>query len=205
MTEQPTSPERLQKYRQKRDFHQTPEPAGGLAPEESGNRFVVQRHRARALHYDFRLEAAGVLLSWAVPKGPTLDPSAKRLAVHVEDHPLEYFDFEGVIPGGQYGSGDVIVWDWGTWTITDGADPIVATEKGDLHFDLHGVKLLGHFALVRRGARGGKEQWLLLHKNDRYAVAGWNAEEHPASVKTGKTNDEVEASSDAATWSGPDH
>ncbi len=132
-----------------------------------------------------------MLLSWAVPKGPTLDPNVKRLAVHVEDHQLEYFDFEGVIPGGQSGGGDVIVWDWGTWTITDGADPIEAIEKGDLHFDLEGERLHGHFALVRRGERGGKEQWLLLHKNDEHAVTGWDAEDYPASVKTGRTNDEL--------------
>ncbi len=198
------APERLKRYQQKRDFALTPEPAGGPAPEQSGHRFVVQRHRARALHYDFRLEAGGVLLSWAVPKGPTLDPNAKRLAVHVEDHPLEYFDFEGVIPGGQYGGGDVIVWDWGTWKITDGTDPIEATEKGDLHFDLDGERLHGHFALVRRGARGAKEQWLLLHKKDEYAVDGWDAEDHPTSVKTGRTNDEVKAAP-AATWSGSDN
>ena len=93
-----------------------------------------------------------MLLSWAVPKGPTLDPAAKRMAVHVEDHPLGYFDFEGVIPAGEYGGGDVIVWDWGTWQLTDADDPIAAVEAGDLHFDLFGEKLRGHFALVRRGA-----------------------------------------------------
>jgi bifunctional non-homologous end joining protein LigD len=205
MAPRSTAPERLRKYQQKRDFDKTPEPSGAHAPPpKGGNRFVVQRHRARALHYDFRLEADGVLLSWAVPKGPTLDPKAKRLAVHVEDHPLDYFDFEGVIPGGEYGGGDVIVWDWGTWSITDGADPVAAAEKGDLHFDVHGERLNGHFALVRRGARGGKEQWLLLHKNDEYAVAGWDAEDHPTSVKTGRTNDEVKAAP-AATWSGSDN
>jgi bifunctional non-homologous end joining protein LigD len=122
------------------------------------------------------------------------------MAVHVEDHPLEYFDFEGVIPGKQYGAGDVIVWDWGTWRIDDDVDPIAATEAGDLHFDLFGEKLSGHFALVRRGARDGKEQWLLLHKHDEHAVPGWDAEDHPRSVKTGRTNDEVKAAP-AATWS----
>jgi bifunctional non-homologous end joining protein LigD len=122
------------------------------------------------------------------------------MAVHVEDHPLEYFDFEGVIPKGEYGGGDVIVWDWGTWEITDGADPIAAVEAGDLHFDLYGQKLRGHFALVRRGAQGSKEQWLLIKKNDEFAVDGWDGEDFPWSVKSGRTNDEVK-SAPAATWS----
>jgi bifunctional non-homologous end joining protein LigD len=187
------SRERLKRYRQKRNFDVTSEPSGSSAPAENGHRFVVQRHRASRLHYDLRLEAGGVLLSWAVPKGPTLDADAKRLAVHVEDHPLEYFDFEGVIPGSEYGGGDVIVWDWGTWAITDGADPIEATEAGDLHFDLFGDKLRGHFALVRRGPRDSKEQWLLVHKHDEHAVDGWDAEDDPRSVKTGRSNDEVRA------------
>ena len=195
------APERLKRYRQKRNFDVTSEPDGSGVPAQDGHRFVVQRHRASRLHYDLRLEAGGVLLSWAVPKGPTLDPDAKRMAVHVEDHPLDYFDFEGAIPKGEYGGGDVIVWDWGTWSISDNADPIAATEAGDLHFDLFGEKLRGHFALVRRGGdRGGKEQWMLIHKHDEYAVSGWDAEDHPRSVKTGRTNDEVKAAP-AATWS----
>lgn len=189
--------DRLVDYRNKRDFAVTPEPAGNSeqgassAPLANGDRFVVQRHRARGLHYDLRLEAAGVLLSWAVPKGPTLDPDLKRLAVHVEDHPLDYFDFEGVIPSGEYGGGDVIVWDWGTWDLADGDDPIAAVEAGDLHFDLHGRKLAGRFVLLRRGKPSAKEQWLLLHKHDAAAVVGWNPEDHPRSVKSGRTNDEV--------------
>ena len=124
----------------------------------------MQRHRARRLHYDLRLEADGVLVSWAVPKGPTLDPDVKRMAAHVEDHPLDYFDFEGVIPAGEYGGGDVIVWDWGTWSLAKGKDPLKAIEAGDLHFDLHGEKLRGRFALVRRGR--DDKQWLLIHKHD---------------------------------------
>jgi bifunctional non-homologous end joining protein LigD len=186
---------KLREYQAKRDFHRTPEPSGhrrSRAPK-GGNRFVVQRHRARRLHYDLRLEIGDVLVSWAVPKGPTLDPRARRLAVHVEDHPLDYFDFEGVIPDG-YGAGDVIVWDWGTWEPADGQDPEEALKAGELHFDLHGQKLQGRFVLVRTKTTGaGKEQWLLLHKNDDAAVRGWDPEEHPESVKTGRTNDDVAA------------
>lgn len=154
---------------------------------------MVQRHRARALHYDLRLEAAGVLLSWAVPKGPTLDPDVKRMAIHVEDHPVDYFDFEGVIPSGQYGTGDVIVWDWGTWRHSDGTDPLQAVADGDLHFDLDGHKLAGRFALVRRGPADTRDQWLLIHKHDQHAVKGWDPEDHPQSVKSGRTNNEVAA------------
>jgi bifunctional non-homologous end joining protein LigD len=192
---------RLATYRRKRDFSVTPEPQGTRSrPAADGNRFVVQRHRASSLHYDFRLEVGGVLASWAVPKGPTLDPKPKRLAMHVEDHPLEYFDFEGVIPQGEYGGGDVIVWDWGTWTPADGEDPLGAIAKGSLHFDLDGQKLAGRFALVRKGAAGDREHWLLIHKNDEHAAPGWDAEDHPQSVKSGRTNDEV-AAAPAATWS----
>src|SRR5436189_6105594 len=145
----------LEEYRRKRDFAKTPEPppraaSPADAPVRSG-RYVVQRHRATRLHYDFRLEVAGVLVSWAVPRGPTLDPGTRRMAVHVEDHPVEYFDFEGVIPRGEYGGGDVIVWDWGTWAPDEKyvKDPIGAIDKGELHFDLDGEKLHGRFVLVR--------------------------------------------------------
>ena len=183
--------DRLTSYRSKRNFGVTSEPAGSTPPPAAGHRFVVQRHRASSLHYDFRLEAGGVLLSWAVPKGPTLDASARRLAVHVEDHPLDYFDFEGVIPDGEYGGGDVIVWDWGSWELAEASDPLEAVEAGDLHFDVHGEKLSGRFALVRRGPAGAHEQWMLIHKRDDHAVTGWDPEQYPCSVKTGRTNDEV--------------
>ncbi|MEY2406720.1 MAG: bifunctional non-ous end joining protein LigD [Acidimicrobiaceae bacterium] len=165
-----------------------------MRPTEVGSRFVVQRHRARRLHYDLRLEVGGALVSWAVPKGPTLDPTVRRLAVRVEDHALDYFDFEGVLSAGGYGAGDVIVWDWGTWTPgdQDAADPLAAIERGELHFDLEGEKLRGRFVLIRRDGRGGgKEQWLLLHKRDEHAVPGWEPEDHPLSVKSGRTNDEL--------------
>ncbi len=191
--------DRLATYRAKRDFDATPEPAGGEQGAAAG-RFVVQRHRARRLHYDLRLELDGVLVSWAVPGGPTLDPKARRLAVHVEDHPVEYVDFEGVIPRGEYGGGDVVVWDRGTWEPSGTDDPAQAIADGELHFDLHGEKLKGRFVLVRtREDRSGKEQWLLLHKNDDDAVPGWDPEEHPESVKSGRTNDEV-AAAPAAMW-----
>ena len=184
----------LSAYREKRDFVVTSEPDGMTTSAPAGHRFVVQRHRAKQLHYDLRLEIGGVLVSWAVPKGPTLDPEMRRLAVHVEDHPLDYFDFEGVIPEGEYGGGDVIVWDWGTWHSVDDADFGTAVDEGELHFELDGKKLHGRFALIRRGRRSQQEQWLLIHKHDAAAVVGWDPEKHPRSVKTSRTNDEVVAS-----------
>ncbi len=198
----------LEEYRRKRDFGKTPEPAPDLDTATSGKsgRFVVQRHRATRLHYDFRLEIDGVLVSWAVPKGPTLDSKVRRMAVHVEDHPIEYFDFEGIIPAKQYGAGDVIVWDWGTW---DPEAPTLegrkAVQDGELKFRLNGEKLKGRFTIVRTSGRGGSrpfeaddgDQWLLIHKNDDAASPGWDAEDHPQSVKTGRTNDEVKENRDA--------
>ncbi|WP_190813770.1 non-homologous end-joining DNA ligase LigD [Saccharopolyspora pogona] len=184
--------ERLAKYREMRDFTRTAEPSGDGEVRATGDRFVVQRHRARRRHYDLRLELDGVLLSWAVPKGPTLDPTVRRMAVQVEDHPLEYADFEGTIPAGEYGGGDVIVWDRGTWEAVED-DPAAAIEAGTLHFDLHGDKLVGRFVLVRRG----EKQWLLLHKKDEHAVPGWDPEDHPRSVKSGRTNEEVAAAPEA--------
>jgi bifunctional non-homologous end joining protein LigD len=207
----------LETYRRKRDFASTPEPSGdGVRPKgrrasrskagqaPSGTRrYVVQRHRATRLHYDFRLEMDDVLVSWAVPKGPSLDPAHKRMAVHVEDHPLDYFDFEGVIPKGQYGGGDVIVWDWGTWEPEETTDPGKAVRDGELKFRLDGEKLKGRFTLVRTGGRGAfsssddKEQWLLIHKRDEDAQPDFDVDSLPRSVKTGRTNDEVAAGADA--------
>src|SRR5262244_1059518 len=171
--------EKLATYRRKRDFARTSEPSGAstAAAASDAARFVIQRHRARRLHYDFRLEIDGVLVSWAVPKGPTLDPAVRRAAFHVEDHPIEYLDFEGVIPSGEYGGGDVIVWDIGTWEPHATDDPAAAVAAGELHVDVTGHKLRGRLILVRSGGRGrsrgsagdqpGEDgaQWLLLHKD----------------------------------------
>jgi bifunctional non-homologous end joining protein LigD len=163
----------LTEYRRKRRFGVTPEPAGaGRArrrPEKALG-FVVQKHRASRLHYDFRLEWKGVLLSWAVPKGPSLDPTVKRLAMQVEDHPLEYADFEGIIPEGEYGGGTVMVWDRGTWTPAT-PDVDAALRKGELKFTLKGKKLRGSWVLVRtRGWGGaGKPAWLLIKHRDGFA------------------------------------
>ena len=189
----------LEEYRRKRDFRSTPEPPPSDVVDRSG-RYTVQRHRATALHWDFRLEIGGVLVSWAVPRGPTLDPAQKRLAMPTEDHPIEYLDFEGVIPRG-YGAGDVIVWDWGIFEPEETTDPARALKAGELKFLLHGEKLRGRFTIVRTGARRGRrgstaddrEQWLLIKKRDETAVDGWDAEDFPHSVKTGRTNDEVVA------------
>src|SRR3954471_17223118 len=149
--------EPLASYRRMRDFSTTPEPAGQDAKDSNAGprRFVVQRHRASSLHYDLRFEIDGVLASWAVPKGPTLDPSVRRLAVHVEDHPIEYADFEGVIPGGEYGGGDVIVWDHGTWEPKRTDDPAQAVADGELHAEVQGEKLRGRLVLVRTSAQEG--------------------------------------------------
>ena len=194
--------QKLDEYRDKRDFDRTAEPAGadatGAPEADRERRFVVQRHRARRLHYDLRLEVDGTLASWAVPKGPTLDPTVRSLAVHVEDHPLEYADFEGVIPSGEYGGGDVIVWDRGTWRPSGTDDPAAAIAAGELHFDVESDKLAGRFVLVRTDReRSAREQWLLLHKKDEHAQAGWSPEDHPRSVKSGRTNDEVAAAPEA--------
>src|SRR5215203_744950 len=198
--------EPLTQYRQMRDFDRTPEPAGQKPAQSPGQppaqqtgqpRFVVQRHRARRLHYDLRFEINGALASWAVPKGPTLDPKARRMAVHVEDHPIEYLHFEGVIPRGEYGGGDVIVWDTGTWELHGADDPVAAVAAGELHAEVYGEKLRGRLVLVRTGAAdGGRENWMLLHKRDEHAVAGWNPEDHPRSVLSSRTNDEVKAQPD---------
>src|ERR1700742_4159749 len=169
----------LEEYAAKRHFEKTPEPAPSTGkPKFAGNYFCVQRHDATRLHYDFRLEIDGVLKSWAVPKGPTLDPSAKRLAAHVEDHPIEYGDFEGTIPAGNYGAGSVMLWDAGTFELLGEEDGEAQIARGDLKFRLHGEKLKGDFALVHMKVRGKGNEWLIIKKRDDAAVPGWDVEEH---------------------------
>jgi bifunctional non-homologous end joining protein LigD len=163
----------LKEYRKKRRFGVTPEPSGKADGKHSKNApliYVIQKHRATRLHYDFRLEWKGTLLSWAVPKGPSLDPSVKRLAMQVEDHPVDYANFEGVIPAGEYGGGTVMVWDTGTWE-PEQPDVDAAIAKGDLKFTLHGKKLKGSWVLVRTHGFGGssKPSWLLIKHRDQFA------------------------------------
>jgi bifunctional non-homologous end joining protein LigD len=183
--------ERLKGYRDKRDFTETPEPAGREAVKGGDLIFVVQKHAARNLHYDFRLEWNGVLLSWAVPKGPSIDPSVKRLATAVEDHPVEYAEFEGVIPEGEYGGGTVMVWDRGTWT-PEVPDVDAALARGDLKFTLRGEKLKGSWVLVRTKGfppGAGERSWLLIKHRDTDAGAGADdvVVVRPRSVLTDRT------------------
>jgi bifunctional non-homologous end joining protein LigD len=186
----------LRKYQEKRRFEVTPEPGGedGARKKESSSLiFVVQKHRATQLHYDFRLEWHGVLLSWAVPKGPSLDPSVKRLAMQVEDHPVEYAGFEGVIPAGEYGGGTVMVWDQGTWD-AEQPDPDAALQKGDLKFTLHGKKLKGSWVLVRTrgfGGNSGRASWLLIKHRDQYASTKDITGEEPFSAVTGRSLEKI--------------
>ena len=176
--------ERLDRYREMRDFSITPEPRGRKAtPKKKQLRYYIQRHAATRLHYDFRLELEGVLKSWAVPKGPSLDPADKRLAVQTEDHPLEYGEFEGVIPEKQYGAGEVLLWDRGVWASED-RDPLEALRKGRLHFHLDGEKLRGSWILTRTRGAEDKPQWLLIKRNDADADPGVDiTRERPESVK----------------------
>src|ERR1700682_2832330 len=189
----------LEEYRRKRSADSTPEPFGESSRlgSRGGGMFVVQKHAATRLHYDFRLEMEGVLRSWAVPKGPSLNPADKHLAVAVEDHPLEYGDFEGVIPEGNYGAGAVIVWDRGVYSVLEGeADAADAIRKGKVDINLHGFKLNGAFTLVRTGGRNNadpkdKQNWLLIKKRDEHATVSDVLEEHPRSVLSGLTIDEM--------------
>jgi bifunctional non-homologous end joining protein LigD len=204
----------LDEYKRKRRFEETPEPPPKLE-KKAGHRFVVQKHRATRLHYDFRLEMEGVLKSWAVPKGPSLDPADKRLAMQVEDHPVSYFDFEGTIPQGNYGAGTVMVWDVGTWeplspqpvngkyvTGTE-AEAVAMLKKGDLKFRLHGQRLKGDFALIQMRARrpGSKgTEWLLIKKHDESAVEGYDIEQYDSSVLTKRSIAQIAGDEGSAEW-----
>ncbi len=188
-------PRSLAEYQRKRDFSKTPEPKG--SPEPRGqNRFVVQKHWATRLHYDFRLEMDGVLVSWAIPKGPTLNPAEKRLAAHVEDHPVSYYDFEGTIPKGEYGGGTVMIWDWGTFELEE-STPAESLRRGEVKFRLNGVRLCGRYALVRTRS---EKDWLLIKKKDECADPNFDIEQFDTSVKTGRTKEEIEQGKDAV-WS----
>jgi bifunctional non-homologous end joining protein LigD len=194
----------LEEYKRKRNFNKTPEPEGKVAPAKDERFFCVQKHLASHLHYDFRLEHNGVLLSWAVPKGPALDTRTKRLAMKVEDHPVAYGEFEGVIPEG-YGAGIVMLWDRGTWTPqVDDVD--AALKKGDLKFTLDGYKLKGSWVLVRTGGRyagsrgGGDRSWLLIKHKDEWAGDVDIVEFAPLSVKSGGDFEDILGQDTPAVW-----
>jgi len=204
----------LEEYKRKRRFEETPEPPPKVE-KQSRHRFVVQRHAATRLHHDFRLEMEGVLKSWAVPKGPSLDPADKRLAMQVEDHPVSYYDFEGTIPEGNYGGGTVMVWDAGTWEplspVPVNGEYVPGTEKeaaamlakGDLKFRLKGKRLKGDFALVHIKARrpGSKgNEWLLIKKKDDHVVAGFDIDSYDTSVLTGRTMAQIAGDTGSAEW-----
>jgi bifunctional non-homologous end joining protein LigD len=189
----------LDEYRAKRDFTKSPEPPGkpDAAPRRGSRFFCVQKHLASHLHYDFRIEHEGVLLSWAVPKGPSLDPSVKRLAMHVEDHPIEYGTFEGVIPSG-YGAGIVMLWDQGTWD-PEVPDVDAALKKGDLKLRLNGVKLKGSWVLVRTRGTGGRS-WLLIKHRDEWSGPVDIAEFAPLSVRSNGDFADILAQENPEVW-----
>ncbi len=204
----------LEEYKRKRRFEETPEPPPKVE-KKKGNRFVVQKHDATRLHYDFRLEMEGVLKSWAVPKGPSLDPADKRLAMQVEDHPVSYFDFEGNIPEGNYGAGSVMVWDVGTWQplspVQVGGKYVPTTEaeaatmltKGDLKFRLNGKRLKGDFALIKmRSRRPGTKgtEWLMIKKHDDQIVEGYDAGEIDESILSKRSMDDIAGDAGSREW-----
>jgi bifunctional non-homologous end joining protein LigD len=186
----------LQSYQHKRNFRVTSEPKGSAVRERSGEElsFVVQKHQASHLHYDFRLEWNGVLISWAVPKGPSLNPAVKRLAMAVEDHPLEYGTFEGIIPTGEYGGGTVMLWDHGTWQ-PETADVDAAIAKGELKFTLHGAKLNGSWVLIRTKRPGGRASWLLIKHRDQHASTDDIVVDKPRSVASKRLMAQIATSS----------
>jgi bifunctional non-homologous end joining protein LigD len=204
----------LEEYKRKRRFGETPEPPAKVE-KKKGNRFVVQKHEATRLHYDFRLEMEGVLKSWAVPKGPSLDPADKRLAMQVEDHPVSYFDFEGNIPEGNYGAGSVMVWDVGTWEplsplpvdgkYVPGTEKEAASmlAKGDLKFRLKGKRLQGDFALIKmKGRRPGSKgnEWLMIKKHDDHVVEGYDAGDIDESVLSKRSMDDIAGDARSREW-----
>ena len=181
-------------YRNKRKFAETPEPAGRSRRSNSRQIFVVQKHAASHLHYDFRLAIDGVLVSWAVPKGPSMNPADKRLAIRTEDHPLEYAQFEGVIPEGQYGAGTVMVWDTGPYEPLDGKPLGEQLAHGKIDVKLLGTKLRGSFTLLRTGMVSQKQRWLLVKQRDEYAYPSWDIESPrlDRSALTGRSMKEIE-------------
>jgi bifunctional non-homologous end joining protein LigD len=190
--------ELLEEYRRRRTFTETPEPRGRARRRGRRLIFVVQKHESSRLHYDFRLAINGVLASWAVPKGPSINPAERRLAIRTEDHPLEYAEFEGVIPAGQYGAGTVMVWDLGTYEPQDGLPPDEQLARGKIDMVLQGEKLRGGFTLVRTERRSAhpsqKERWLLIKHRDEYADPSWDIEKprFDHSVLTGRSLKEIE-------------
>ncbi|MGA8028905.1 MAG: DNA polymerase ligase N-terminal domain-containing protein, partial [Bryobacteraceae bacterium] len=184
----------LKEYARKRHFEKTPEPKPGEPEARGAGRggfFCVQRHDATRLHYDFRLEVNGVLVSWAVPKGPSLDPARKALAMKVEDHPLDYGTFEGNIPKGNYGGGSVMLWDKGTYEVLGEASAQEQLDRGDFKFELHGAKLKGSFAIVHMKHAGKGNEWLLIKKKDEFATPGYDIDQFAWSVNTKRTQEEI--------------
>lgn len=191
----------LARYHKKRDFGDTPEPRGARKKSAGRLKFVIQKHHASRLHYDFRLEADGVLKSWAVPKGPSFDPKDRRLAMHVEDHPMDYRTFEGIIPKGNYGAGEVIVWDQGTYELSEGDDPAKEIGKGKIKFVMHGKKMHGEFTLVRiRGRESDGDPWLLIKDHDEYVNPKYDIDKDNKSVKTGRTVESYAEDPKAPHW-----
>ena len=191
----------LKKYKSMRDFGDTPEPSGGKPKKTKLPIFVIQKHAASHLHYDFRLEMEGVLKSWAVPKGPSYDPAVKRLAMMTEDHPYDYASFEGVIPAGNYGGGNVIIWDSGTFELTEPNDPVKGVKSGKLAFRMFGKKMFGEWALVKIKGRPGSKgnEWLLLKHRDEFANPDVDVTElAPRSIVSNLTVEEIGASK--RTW-----
>src|SRR5438309_10880256 len=182
---------RLEEYSRKRRFDRTPEPSSAKSVPQVEGTFVVQKHAARRLHYDFRLAIDGVPKSWAVPKGPSLNPADKRMAVQTEDHPVSYADFEGIIPPGNYGAGTVMVWDRGRFRVEGKRGAQEQLDRGEIKFRLRGEKLSGSFVLVRT-KRGEKQpEWLMIKHQDDAVDSAWNIDEHDSSVLTGRTLDDI--------------